>query len=248
MTLEGRVALVTGSTQGLGHAMASRLLDAGARVVLTGRSLDRAAAAAAQLDPHGKRTLGLGLEVRSREQFVEVFETVERQWGAVDILVNNAGTTAAASVWDVTDEEWDDVLATNLRSVLIGCQLAAPGMRKRGWGRIINHASLAGQQGGLVAGPHYAASKAGIVVLTKILATDLASDGVTVNAIAPAAIEAPPMLELDPAQIQDLAKKIPVGRVGRATEVAALVAFLASDDAGFVTGATYDINGGLFMR
>ncbi len=248
MTRSGRVALVTGSTQGLGRAMAQRLIDDGVRVVVTGRSEERAAGVAAELDDTGERALGLGLDVASREQLAAVVATVERLWGPIDILVNNAGTTASTGIWDVDDDEWDDVLATNLRSVLIASQLIAPGMRERGWGRIVNHASLAGQQGGAVTGPHYAASKAGILVLTKILAADLAADGVTVNAIAPAATKAPPMEAMGPDKLRMLEERIPVRRVGRPEEVAALVAFLVSDDAGFVTGATYDINGGLFMR
>jgi 3-oxoacyl-[acyl-carrier protein] reductase len=244
----GSIALVTGSTQGLGKAMAERLLADGARVAVTGRSATRAASVAAELDPTGERALGVGLDVRSRAQFIAALATVTERWGGVDVLVNNAGVTARTPFADLTDAEWDDVLTVNLRSVFIGCQLVAPVMRERGWGRIINHASIAGQQGGLVTGPHYAAAKAGIVVLTKVIAMELAPYGVTVNAIAPAATESPPMHELPPEDVASLPTRIPVGRVGRPAEVAALVAFLASKETGFVTGATYDINGGLFMR
>src|SRR5688500_4914532 len=150
--------------------------------------------------------------------------------------------------WEIEDDEWDDVLATNLRSVFIGCQLAGPHMRENGFGRIVNLASLAGQQGGAVAGAHYAASKAGIVVLTKIVARELAPHGVTVNAVAPAAVRTPVMDALPPERVEALAATIPVGRVGRPEEVAAAVAFLASDEAAYVTGSTLDVNGGLFMR
>ena len=140
------------------------------------------------------------------------------------------------------------MLAVNLRSVLFGCQVLAPSMRERGWGRIINLSSLAGQQGGLVAGAHYAAAKAGILTLTKVAAADLASSGVTVNAIAPAAIEGPAMDAL-PAELREqIPARIPVGRVATAAEVAALAAFLCGPDAGYITGATLDINGGAFMR
>jgi 3-oxoacyl-[acyl-carrier protein] reductase len=243
-----RTAIVTGSTQGLGRAMAERLLADGARVAVTGRSAARAASVASELDPSGEQALGVGLDVRSREQFVAALATVTERWGGVDVLINNAGVTARTPFADLTDSEWDDVLAINLRSVFIACQLVAPAMRDRGWGRIVNHASLAGQQGGLVTGPHYAAAKAGIVVLTKVIAAELAPYGVTVNAIAPAATDSPPMHELPAEDFASLPQRIPVGRVGRPEEVAALVAFLASEQAGFVTGATYDINGGLFMR
>jgi 3-oxoacyl-[acyl-carrier protein] reductase len=166
----------------------------------------------------------------------------------VDILVNNAARTAGGSVWEIDADEWDDVLAVNLRGVLFGCQIAGPPMREQGFGRIVNLASLAGQQGGLVTGAHYAASKAGIVVLTKILARELAPHGVTVNAVSPAAISGPVMDALPSGRVEELARTIPVGRVGRPEEVGALIAFLASDEAGYITGATLDINGGLFMR
>lgn len=248
MRVPGSIAMVTGSTQGLGKAMAERLLADGARVAVTGRSGTRAASVAAELDPTGERALGVGLDVRSRDQFIAALATVTERWGGIDVLVNNAGVTARTPFADLTDAEWDDVLAVNLRSVFIGCQLVAPVMRQRGWGRIINHASIAGQQGGLVTGPHYAAAKAGILVLTKVIAMELAPYGVTVNAIAPAAADSPPMHELPAEDLASLPTRIPVGRVGRPEEVAALVAFLASEETGFVTGATYDINGGLFMR
>jgi 3-oxoacyl-[acyl-carrier protein] reductase len=248
MSLPTRIAIVTGSTQGLGKAMAERLLADGARVAVTGRSATRATSVASELDPSGERALGVGLDVRSRDQFVAALATVTERWGGVDVLINNAGVTARTPFADLTDAEWDDVLAVNLRSVFIACQLVAPAMTERGWGRIVNHASLAGQQGGLVTGPHYAAAKAGILVLTKVIATELAPYGVTVNAIAPAATDSPPMQDLPAEDLASLPQRIPVGRVGRPEEVAALVAFLASEQAGFVTGATYDINGGLFMR
>jgi 3-oxoacyl-[acyl-carrier protein] reductase len=243
--LQGRTALVTGSTRGLGEAMARRLHARGAQVCITGRNEERARKIAAEL---GEGAWASALDVSSRGSFTEVVDAANERWGRIDILVNNAGVTPARSFFEIADEEWDDVLATNLRSVFIGCQLVAPLMRAQGFGRIVNHASLAGQQGGVVAGAHYAASKAGIIVLTKILARELAADGVTVNAIAPAAIEAPIMDEMPPEAIERARAAIPVQRFGRPEEVASLVAYLCSDDAAYITGATFDVNGGLNMR
>jgi 3-oxoacyl-[acyl-carrier protein] reductase len=215
--------------------------------MVTGRNGERARFIAAELDPSGDRAIAASLDVTSRKSFEALFEATMSRWERVDVLVNNAGATPTTPFLELDDAEWDDVIATNLRSVFIGCQLVAPIMRSQRYGRIINHASIAGQQGGTVTGPHYAAAKAGIIVLTKIVARELAADGVTVNAIAPAAIAGPAMDEL-PVDVSALPQMIPVGRVGSPSEVAAAVSFLASSEAGYITGATLDINGGLFMR
>jgi 3-oxoacyl-[acyl-carrier protein] reductase len=243
--VEGRVAVVTGAAQGLGEAIARALAEAGARVVLADRNEAGAQEVAAEL---GDRARAVAVDVRDRESLRGALDAAEAAFGGLDILVNNAARTVSRPVWEIEADEWDDVLATNLRSVLFGCQLAGPRLRERGWGRIVNLSSLAGQQGGAVAGAHYAASKAGIIVLTKIVAGELAPHGVTVNAVAPAAIDGPAMAAMPPERVEALARRIPVGRVGRPEEVGALVAFLCSEHAGYVTGATYDVNGGLFMR
>lgn len=203
---------------------------------------------ARQIDPTGERALGAELDVRSRAAFTAAFADAIARFGRVDVLVNNAALTPPRSFFAIEEAEWDDVLAVNLRGVLFGCQIAGEHMRELGWGRIVNMASLAGQQGSLVAGAHYAASKAGILVLTKVVAGLLAPHGVTVNAVAPAAIDGPLMSSLPPEQVAALTERIPVGRLGRPEEVAALVVYLASDAAAFVTGATFDANGGIFMR
>jgi 3-oxoacyl-[acyl-carrier protein] reductase len=182
--------------------------------------------------------------VRSKDSLRRVLEVA----GEVDVMVNNAARTISRPFWEIEQEEWDDVLAVNLRGVFFGCQLAGERMRERGRGRIINLSSLAGQQGGAVAGAHYAASKAGIIVLTKIVAQELAPHGVTVNAIAPAAVHTPVMDEIAPDRLEALRQRIPVGRFGEAEEVGALAVFLASDAAAYITGATLDMNGGLLMR
>ncbi|MCX5562793.1 SDR family NAD(P)-dependent oxidoreductase [Streptomyces sp. NBC_00038] len=243
-----RVALVTGAGRGLGAAIATRLHQQGLRVALLDRDGDSATEVARGLDPDMGTTLALPVDVDDVAAMDAAVRKVTAAWRAPDVLVNNAARTVPGSVWDIALDEWDAVMATNLRSVLALTRLCALPMRQRGWGRVINLASLAGQQGGTLAGAHYSAAKAGVLVLTKVFARELAPHGVTVNAVAPASIETPAVAELGATAVSEAARNIPVKRLGRPTEVAALVAYLASEDAGYVTGATFDINGGTHMR
>ena len=243
-----RRVFITGAAQGIGAAMASAFLQAGDAVALLDKS-EAVRAVASSLDDSGSRALPLVADVADEAAFATAFETAAAQWGGVDVLINNAARTAMGSVWDIPVAEWDAVMATNLRSVFVGCRLAGLHMRARGTGgRIINMASIAGQRGGTTTGAHYAASKAGILVLTKIFAQELAGTGVTVNAIAAAAIAGPMVDSVEPGKRAALERSIPVGRFGRGEEVAAAALYLASDAAAFVTGATLDVNGGLLMR
>ena len=163
-------------------------------------------------------------------------------------LVNNAARTEFRSFWEIDVEEWDDVLATNLRGTFLGCRVVGAALRERGAGRIVNLASDAGHAASGASGAHYAASKAGVVAVTRRAATELAPHGVTVNAVAPAAIDGPLARSVLQDRLDDELRAIPVGRLGRPEEVAALVSFLLSDDAGYITGATLDVNGGVLMR
>jgi 3-oxoacyl-[acyl-carrier protein] reductase len=246
--LTDRVALVTGAAQGIGAVVAETLYRGGAKVAVADVRFDAATQTGAAIDPTRTRALPVEVDVRFRESVARAFETAAAALGPIDILVNNAAITAQGSVWEIEPDDWDDVLTVNLRGTLLCCQIAGPAMAERGFGRIVNLASLAGQQGGSVAGAHYAASKAGILVLTKILAKELAAKGVTVNAVVPAAIRGPVMDTVPAERLAALESTIPVGRFGEAAEVAALVAFLCSSDAGYITGAALDINGGLGMR
>ncbi|PBI83597.1 3-oxoacyl-[acyl-carrier-protein] reductase FabG [Variovorax boronicumulans] len=243
LPLAGRVAFVTGAGQGLGAAIARALAQAGARVAVA--DIDGANAQAVAAEVSG---LALPLDVRDEQAFGDRFAQAVAHFGAVDILVNNAARTPTTSLWDITSAEWDDVLAINLRGSFFGCRIAGKHMRERGAGRIVNLASLAGQQVSSATGVHYAASKAGLLALTRAFAQELAPHGVTVNALAPAAIDSPALAALPPERQQALKAGIPLGPFGLADEVAAAVVYLASPAAAFMTGATLDLNGGRFMR
>ncbi|MGV9311925.1 SDR family oxidoreductase [Streptomyces sp. NPDC003691] len=247
-TAPARVALVTGAGRGIGAAVATRLHALGHRVALLDRDAGAVTALSGTLDSAAGTALPLGADVDDTDAVRAALREVAAAWHAPDILVNNAARTAPGSVWDIEPAEWDAVLTTNLRSVLTLTRLCAPAMRRRGWGRVVNLASLAGQQGGTLAGPHYSAAKAGVLVLTKVFARELAAHGVTVNAVAPAAVDTPAVVELGAPEVAAAARSIPVGRLGRPSEVAALVAYLVGEEGGYVTGATFDINGGTHMR
>ncbi|MDH4585552.1 SDR family oxidoreductase [Pseudomonas sp. BN415] len=244
-----QVALVTGAAQGLGLAIASRLFAAGYAVVITDLSLARAQAAADRLDPSGERSLALTLDVASKADFKSALAATLERFGALHVVVNNAAMTMTTPVMQISPEEFDRVLSLNTRSVFVGCQVFGAHMAAAGYGRIVNMASLAGQNGGTATGAHYAASKGAIVTLTKIFAKELAANGVTVNAIAPGPIESPAVRAAVPAErIEGLLANIPVKRLGDADFLGDLVVQLARPEAYFTTGATWDVNGGLFMR
>ncbi|WAJ38363.1 SDR family NAD(P)-dependent oxidoreductase [Pseudomonas sp. GOM7] len=244
-----QVALVTGAAQGLGLSIASRLYAAGYAVVITDLTLEHAQAAADRLDPSGQRSLALRLDVASKADFEAALAAVLARWGALHVAVNSAAMTRTTPVMQISPEEFDQVMSLNTRSIFLGCQVFGGHMAAAGYGRIINMASLAGQNGGTATGAHYAASKGAIVTLTKIFAKELAGAGVTVNAIAPGPIESPAVhTAVPPERMAGLLANIPVKRLGDADFLGDLVVQLARPEAYFTTGATWDVNGGLFMR
>ncbi|TNV10791.1 SDR family oxidoreductase [Buttiauxella sp. B2] len=244
-----QTVLVTGAAAGLGNVIAANLLEQGFQVVLSDVNIERAQQAADSLDNGQGKVLAVGLDIRQPQDFERALAVTIDHFGRLDVLVNNAALTLATPVMDIDVEEFDRVISTNLRGTFVGCQTMGRYFAKQGYGRIINLASLAGQNGGTASGAHYAASKGGILTLTKIFARELSKSGVTVNAIAPGPLDLPSVHALVPEdKMAGLLQMIPVGKLGEAEFVAHVVALLASPQASFVTGATWDINGGLFMR
>ncbi len=241
--LTGKGALVTGATGGIGWAIAEALHAQGANVAISGTRAERLDELAAKL---GSRVHVLPCDLRDRAAVVKLAEDAEKALGQVDILVNNAGITHDNLFMRMKDEEWDDVIAVNLTSVFILTRGVLRGMMRRRGGRIVNIASISGVLGN-PGQPNYAASKAGLVGMTKSLAREVSSRGITANCIAPGFISTPMTDALTPKQVEAIAGAIPAAKFGKPEDVAATVVFLASDEAGYVTGETIHVNGGMVM-
>ena len=239
--LDGRTAFVTGAGRGIGLAITARLLADGARVVMVDRDAAAVEGAAKRL---GGAARAIVADV-TRTADVNAAVTAAHDWhGRLDVVVNNAGITGRSfPTWELTDDDWHQVLAVDLTSVFLVCRAAVKLMRERRRGRIINIASIAGKEGNPTLVP-YSTAKAGVIGLTKALAKEVATDGILVNAVAPAVIGTDMLQQMEKSTVDMLIAKIPMGRVGKPEEVAALVAWLASDECSFSTGAVYDLSGG----
>ena len=246
MSLQGKVALVTGASRGIGQAIAFELGRQGAIVIGTATSEAGAARIGEALKEQGIQGAGLMLDVASSESVDAVLEQIQKDFGAVAILVNNAGITRDNLMLRMKDEEWFDVINTNLNSLFRLSKAVLRGMTKARWGRIVNIGSVVGAMGN-AGQANYAAAKAGLEGFSRALAREVGSRSITVNSVAPGFIDTDMTRELAEAQREALLTQIPLGRLGQAEEIAKVVGFLASDGAAYVTGATVPVNGGMYM-
>ena len=241
--LTGRTALVTGSTRGIGRAIAETLTGAGARVAVVGRDLARAQHAANEI---GSGAQGFAADVGDPASIIALVADVEQAFGQVDILVNNAGLTRDNLLFRIKDDDWDTVLDANLRGAFLLIRATARGMMKRRWGRIVNIASIVGITGNK-GQANYAASKAGLIGLTKSVAKELGSRNILVNAIAPGFIDTEMTAAMTPEARAALSGQIPLDRLGTPQDIAGMVVFLASEHAGYITGQVLVVDGGMAM-
>ena len=241
MRLRARAAVVTGAARGIGLAISERFVREGARVALVDRDGPEVEAAAKRL---GEGAVALVGDVTRTGDVERVIGDAHARWGRLDVVVNNAGITGRSyPIWELTDDDWHQVIACDLTSVFFVCRAAVRRMRTQGSGRIVNIASIAGKEGNPTLVP-YSTAKAGVIGLTKALAKEVATQGILVHAVAPAVIGTGLLEQMTKETVDVLISKIPMGRVGTPAEVAALVAWLASDECSFSTGAVYDLSGG----
>ena len=244
--LQGKTALVTGASQGIGRACALALAAAGARVALAARSEDKLNQVAAEIAAKGGSAAVFTLDIASDESIKACAKAAISHFGAIDILVNNAGITRDNLALRMKRADWDEVLHTNLTGSFLMTQAVLSAMLRARWGRIVNITSVVGETG-QAGQANYAASKAGLIGLTKSLARELASRNITVNAVAPGFIETAMTAVLDEKQRESMLGQIPLGRPGADADIANAVAFLASDEAAYITGHVLDVNGGMYM-
>jgi NAD(P)-dependent dehydrogenase (short-subunit alcohol dehydrogenase family) len=243
MPLAGRVALVTGAGSGIGEATARRFAADGAVVVVNDVDGERARTVATAIGKDGGKGAAVQADVTRRDEVERLVAGIVAEHGRLDVLINNAGINRDAMSYKMTEEQWDQVLTVNLKGTFLCAQAALPRMRERGWGRVVNTSSIGSL--GNIGQANYSASKAGVIGLTKTLALEYAKYGVTVNCVAPGAVMTP-MLAGVPEQIREkITAGIPVGRIAEPREIAAVHAFLVSDEAAFITGQVIFVDGGM---
>lgn len=243
--MAARVAIVTGAGQGMGRAVTMKLASDGARIVVNDVNDEAADRTVAQVTDAGGEAVAITGDVTSSSDVKQMVDGALEKFGSVDILVNNAGVLRPTKVIDIEEDEWDWVIGVNLKGTYLCSRAVLPAMQKAGWGRIVNFSSTAGKSVSTIGGAHYTAAKAGILGFTRHLSREVAADGITVNAVCPGLIDTEMVQTTIPSdKVKAYADSFPIPRLGQPREVADLVAFLASDEAAYITGASLDINGG----
>ncbi|WP_066688138.1 SDR family NAD(P)-dependent oxidoreductase [Christensenella intestinihominis] len=247
MDFTGKTAIVTGAAKGIGRGCAEILARNGANVVLADINLEMAVETEQAFKKEGLQAKAVQVNVKSVADIEKMVQSAVRSFGTVDILVNNAGIFHATPIEEITEQEWDNIVDINLKSVFFATQKVLPYMKEKKSGKIVNLSSLAGRNGGFTNGMGYSATKAGIIGLTRGFAARLAQYGININAVAPGSTDTGILDGLGESEIRSLTEKIPLGRFGKTAEIASVVAFLCSDEAAFMTGAVVDVNGGMYF-
>jgi 3-oxoacyl-[acyl-carrier protein] reductase len=246
--LKGRVAIVTGAGRGIGKGIAKKLAEAGAKVVMADIDLVVARETSEGINKRGETSIAVKVDVTKTSSVNSLLETILETYGQVDILVNNAGIMFRTRILDISVEEWEKTMQVNLTGPFLCTKMVLPGMKERGFGRIVNISSSAGRSVSTLGGAHYTSSKAGLLGLTRAVAKEVAPFGITVNAICPGLIDTEMALKTTTKkELQDFLDSFPINRIGTPEEVGDLVVFLCSEKASYITGASLDINGGDLM-
>jgi 3-oxoacyl-[acyl-carrier protein] reductase len=246
--LEGRIAIVTGAGRGIGRAISEKLVESGAKVVVCDINMSEAEETAKILNAHGQTSIACKIDVTDVDSLDALIAKSEENFGKVDILVNNAGIMFRTRILEISVEEWEKTMQVNLTGPFLCTKAVLPGMKERGFGRIINISSSAGRSVSTLGGAHYTSSKAGLLGLTRAVAKEVAPFGITVNAICPGLIDTEmARMTTTEKELQNFLDSFPINRIGTPGEVGDLVVFLCSDKAAYITGASLDINGGDLM-
>jgi 3-oxoacyl-[acyl-carrier protein] reductase len=245
--MQGKAAIVTGGGSGIGRATCLRLVEQGVNVAVVDIDLDRATEVATEVAARGARSIACQVDISSSEQVSQAVRRAAEAFGQIDVLVNCAGIYKIGTLDQVSEADWDRMLSVNLKGPFLFCKAVVPLMQQRRSGAIVNVSSISGRTTSVLAGPHYVASKAGVIGLTMCLASQLAASGIRVNCVAPGSVDTPMLDFLQPDQYDRLKSRVPLGRLATPEEVAAAIFFLVSPMASYITGETLNVNGGTFM-